>query len=502
MTAHPFPLISDRPAAKALLSLLVLASALLVPTMAWSADPSPKVKAALDLLDRNPTPKAFLEAVRKAGLTRVEAQELEKLMQTPRYEAAYRALRTKAEAENHGPAVPPPTTRGVDLQALRQSIRQEHATRLASLQARAQSGLQQPPARMASPPRRLDPTMTTRMATFSRVRAATNSSPVRLTGTQPDQAITGVVLVIQGRDLGRQGEVTIIVGAEDPRPENAFDCRIIGWGSEAIHVMVPEAIEDMHRARPFPNGRRSALVWVKPEGDLSGRWRPITVTLNPDHFEPVIESVSPPEMTPGLRFAIRGRNLTAGAEPQVKLSQSLTGMWGTLRSLGYNAEWIEVLVPEGWDRFRAGRAGLTVNNGLATSASFAVDFVPVEEVVEFRSDTLDACSWGLFSILVGAIDCPSQGIYGVEERLRAFERLTHEGRTFTGLANDWQVAGLTARELYRDGRGAGCYFEHAPAVGATEFADTVLVGWANSFNGIRCQATLTIRGPRGVPMSR
>jgi len=64
------------------------------------------------------------------------------------------------------------------------------------------------------------------------------------------------------------------------------------------------------------------------------------------------------------------------------------------------------------------------------------------------------------------------------------------------------VAGIAANELYRDGNGAGCYFEHARSAGATEFASTVLVGWANSYNGIRCQAKLTIRGPRGVPISR
>jgi len=350
--------------------------------------------------------------------------------------------------------------------------------------------------------RRPSPAMTTRMTAFAAARAPSNPSPVRLTGIDPAPAITGVRLGIIGRDLGRQGEVTIIVGAEDPRPENAFDCQIVGWGSEVIHVMVPVGIEDLHRTRPFPNGERSALVWVKPQGDPSGRWLQSTVRLNPNNFKPVIES-APGELTPGLRFAIRGRNLTAGAEPLVKITQSLTNRWQRLRNVASFPYWLEVEVPEDVGQLRAGPVALTVGNGLATSTSSAVDFVPAEEVIEFTSHTVEACSFSFFSALfLGMSGCPDEGIFGVEERLRAFEMLTYEGDTFVRLANDWRVAGLSAEELYRDGRGAGCYFEHAPAVGATEFAATELVGWANSFNGIKCRARLAIRGPRGVPVSR
>jgi hypothetical protein len=502
MEARQTSSFSNRPEAKAFVCLLVAVATLLVPALAWPAEPPPRVKAALDLLERNPTPKAFLDAVKRAGLTRAEAQELDRLMQTPRYETAFRALRTKAEAENHGPAIPQPLPRSVGIEALRQSVQQEHSAHLASLQARAQGGLQQRPTRMAAAARRPNPAMTTRMAAFAGARAPANTSPVRLSRIDPAPAITGMRLGIIGSNLGRQGEVTIIVGAEDPRHENAFDCPIVGWGSEVIHVMVPVEIEDLHRTRAFPNGERSALIWVKPQGDLSGRWMEITVKLNRDHFVPVIDAVFADELTPGLRFAIRGQNLTAGSEPVVKITQALTNLRGRLRNIATFSYWLEMQVPEDAEKLRAGPVVLTVWNGLAESRPYVVDFTPVEEVVEFTSERLDACSWGLLSLLFGSYDCPNEGIFGVEERLEPFGRIQHAGQTFTRLANDWKVAGLVASEFNRDGRGAGCYFEHAAVVGGTEFADTVLVGWANSYNGIVCQAKLTIRGPRGVPISQ
>ena len=504
MTTRSLPPNPNRLVVTPLVCVLLLASMLLLPAAAVSAEPpSPKVKAALDLLERNPAPKAFHDAVKKAGLTRAEAQELENAMKTPRYEAAYRSLRTKAEAQNFGPAAPPAAPRGVDLQALRQTIRQEHATLLASLQARAQGGLQQPPARMGSVARRPNPALTTRMAAFAGARAPSNPSPVRLTGIDPSPAITGVRLGIMGRDLGRQGEVTIIVGAEDPRPENAFDCPISGWGSEVIHVMVPVEIEDMHRLRAFPNGQRSALVWVRPQGDPSGRWMEINVTLNPRHFVPVIESAAT-ELTPGLRFAIRGQDLTAGSEPVVKITQSLTNRWQRLRNVSSTSTRLEVEVPDDVGQLRSAPAALTVSNGLSESSHYVINFTPVEEVVELTSDSLDACSYSILSMFFGSIpgDCILSGIWGVESRLLPFERIKVGDQTVTRLANDWRVAGITTQHTYRDGNGSGCYLEHAPAVGATEFAATELVGWANGFCGIVCQAKLTIRGPRGVPVSR
>ncbi|MBI4915128.1 MAG: hypothetical protein HY825_04715 [Acidobacteria bacterium] len=504
MTIRSFPPNPDRPVASFLACALVLASTLGLPAPAVSAEPpSPKVKAALDLLERNPSPKAFRDAVRRAGLTKAEAQVLENAMKTPRYDAAYRSLRTKAEAETFGPAGTQQDPRSLDLQALRQTIRQEHTTRLARLQAQAQVGLQQPTGRMGSVARRPNPALTSRMAAFAGARAPSNPSPVRLTGIDPSPAITGVRLGIIGRDLGRQGEVTIIVGAEDPRPENAFDCPIIGWGSEVIHVMVPVEIEDMHRLRAFPNGQRSALVWVRPQGDPSGRWMEINVTLNPRHFVPVIEAAAT-ELTPGLRFGIRGQNLTAGSEPVVKITQALTNRWQRLRNLSSFSYWLEVEVPDDVGQLREGPVGLTVSNGLAESRPYVSHFTPVEEVVELTSDSLDACSYSILSMFFGSIpgDCILSGIWGVESRLLPFERIKVGDQTVTRLANDWRVVGVTTQHTYRDGNGSGCYLEHAPAAGATEFATTELVGWANGFCGIVCQAELVIRGPRGVPVSR
>ncbi len=475
------------------------ASLAVAPPAARAADqPSPNVKAALDEIQRSPSPQAFRAKLKQLRLTKAEGQELDGLLKKPPYDAAFLALKARAEAERFGPSSPPPVPRIADLEGLRRMVAQEHATRLAALQAQAQSGLEAH-AVAAAAPRRLNPALASRMAALSGVRAPSNPSAVELTGTDPDPAVTGVVLVIFGRNLGRQGDVTIIVGAEDPRPENAFDCRIMGWGAEAIHVTVPAEIEDLHRERPFPNGVRSALVWVRPQGDASGRWRQITVKLNPDHFEPVIES-APSELTPGLRFAIRGRNLAAGAPPRVVLTQSLTGRQGDLRVLGYGPDWIDALVPENFAGMRSGVAGLWVSNRLKESRHHTVRFAAVDEVLTFVSQELHAWSYSIFDAIYTVPGFQTSGIFGVELRDTPFRQITHSGITATRLANDWTVAGVVTSESGRDGHGAGCYLEHAAAAGGTEFAATTLVGWANSYCGITCQATLTIRGPRGVPI--
>jgi hypothetical protein len=505
MTARPFGPGFEPSFAASMVCVLALVAGTALPTQAAAAtSPSPKVKAALELLQRNPTPKGFRDAVLQARLTKAELQELENAVKTAPFEAAYRSLRTRAEAENFGPAGGSVAPRSLDLRALRLTIGQEHATRLARLQGQAQGGLQAPPAQVASAGSRPVVMSPVQMAALSAARAPSNPSPVQLERTDPEPAITGVVLVILGHNLGRQGEVWIIVGAENPQRENAFQCRVMGWGSEAIHVTVPEAIEDMHRRQAFPNGQRSALVWVKPEGDPSGRWRQITVKLNPDHFVPVITAVHATELTPGLRFSIQGQNLTAGGEPRVIITQSLTNRWQRLRNVNSFSYWLEMMVPEDVGQLRAGPVGLTVNNGLAESRSFVITFTPVEEVAEFTSEYLDACSYSILGLFFGNVpgDCILSGVWGVETRMRPFERITYGDRTATRLANDWTVAGISAEETYHDGHHHGCYFEHAPAAGATEFASTELVGWANGFNGVICKATLVIRGPRGVPISR
>ncbi len=488
------------------LALAVLAVWILVaaPVPAHAAaPPSPKVKAALDLLLTNPSPQAFGDALKRAGLSKAEAQELVNELKTPRYDAPLRLLRQKAESAPHAGPPPQPVPRSLDLAALRQTLGQEHTALLARLQAQAPTGLQ---ARVRAPAAAggaaaLGP----QLVAFTGARAPANPSPVELERTDPEPAVTGVWLVIFGHQLGRQGEVTIIFGAEDPHTAVSFPCRIGGWGAEAIHVMVPTAIEDLHRAHPFPNGRRSALVWVKPQGDPSGRTREITVKVNPDNFVPQVESVSPGQLTPGLRFAVRGRNLSAGARPTVTLRASSPPARHDLQVLGYDADWVEVVVPDDLGGFRTGRATLTASNGLGESRPYGVDFTAVDEVLEFTSEPLSASCWSVLEMIGdawfgGAIE--SLCIMGEEQRHQAWTGVSHDGYAANRLANDWTVASAVASATRRHGNGAGCYLEHAPAAGATEFTSTELVAWANGFCRVTCTATLAIRGPRGVPMSR
>ncbi len=486
----------------ACLVVLALCVGLAAAKPASAAAPSPKVKATLDLLQRNPSLQEFGDALKRAGFTRAELQELDKEMRDPRYGAALRMLRQKAE--NAPYAGPPPVPSPLGLQAVRETLRQKHATLLARLQSQAQPGLQHVAGVVQSPARRLDPALAALGPALQLVRHPGNQSPVDLERTDPEPAVTDVWLVVFGHQLGRQGQVTIIVGAEDPRPENAFACRISGWGSEAIHAMVPVEIEELHRSRPFPNGQRSALVWVRPDGDPSGRWRQITVKLNPSHFVPQIESVSPSELTPGLRFALRGRDLSAGSRPRVWLHSSLSNASRDLQVLGYDADWVEVLVPESLEGLRPGRATLRISNGLSDSQPFGVDFTPTEEVVEVNGASISAACYsmvGTFGDVIGLDFLNGLCMWGMKLDTPAFERIEHDGVVFTRLRNDWKVVSAGTSASDQAGRGAGCYLEHAPAAGATEFTATQLFAWANGFCHVTCRAKLTISGPRGVPIA-
>ena len=492
-----------RAIAASVLALCTLALGVLIasPPQAAAADqPSAKVKAVLDLLASGAAPQAFRDAIAKAKFTKPEAAELVRELEKPSYEAALRSLRQRAENEPRAAAAKSPAPRGLDAQALRETLQREQTARIARLQPQALAALQEARAMAAAAPYRPNLQLMSRMSSLASARAPVNDSPVRISGTDPERGITGVVLVVLGSHLGSAGDVTIIVGAEDPRPENAFDCRIIGWGREAIHIAVPEAIEDLHRSRPFPNGRRSALLWVRPAGDNFGRTRQIEITLNPDHFTPVIETVSPAELTPGLRFAIRGQNLSAGSEPRVEITSTLTNRRATLRTLGHSSGWVEAYVPDDLSGFRAGQVRLVVSNGLEESQPKSLVFTPAEDVVTIRSSTLRASCFSLIAtVLYGpGTTIDSLCVWGEEKREIPFGRIDIHDASVTRLANDWTVASMVTTEVSRSGNGAGCYIEDQPSAGSTEFRSAVLVAWANGYCNVTCQATLTVRGPRGV----
>ena len=482
-----------------LVCVAAMVAALLLPaTVLAAAQPSPKVKAILDLVERNPSPQALRDALKRANLSKAEAQELANEIKKPRYDAALQSLRMKAEAENFGPAVPQLVPRGLDLQTLRQTIRQEHAARLARLQAQAQGALQ-PPLRAVRSVRRPDPALVTRMASFVGTRPQPQESPIFMLGIGPRPLVTGQELVTVGLHFGTPGFVTIILGAEDPRPENAFDCRVTNWASSGVTCVVPAAIEEVHRRQPFPNFRRSALVWVKPQGDPSGRVVQIEVTLNPDHFQPVIDSIVPNELTPGLRFAILGHDLSAGPEPHVTINPDTTGPGYNLRVRRYEPDWLEVEVPDDQGHLRAESVNLKVSNGLAESRPKAVNFIPAEEVLQFSREGHASC-YSLTGELTGG---QFEGLCWLGEiaRYQPFTSIEHDGHTATRLTNDWTVVGVTATATSHHGDHMGCYLDHTPSSGATEFATTELVSWADPYCRVTCQATLTIRGPQGVPIT-
>ncbi len=486
-----------RPAS--LVRAAALVAALLLPVAAFSADqPSPRVKAILDLVERNPSPQAVRDALKRANLSKAEAQELATEIKKPRYDAALRSLRMKAEAERFGPGVPQPVPRNVDIRALRQTIQQEHATRLVRLQAQAQGALQAP-VRAVTSVRRPDPAVVARMGPFVATRPQPQESPIFMLAYTPQPLVTGRELTTLGLNFGTPGFVTIILGAEDPRPENAFDCRIVTWSSGGVKCVVPEAIEDVHRSRPFPNFRRSVLIWVKPKDDPAGRVVQTEVTLNPDHFQPAIDSVVPNELTPGLRFAILGHDLSAGSEPHVTIDDNMTGPGYNLRVRRFEPDWLEVEVPEDQGHLRAGPVYLKVSNGLAEGRPKAVNFIPAEEVLEFHHEGYASC----YSLLGEFSGGHLEGLCWLGDIVRdyPFTSIQHDGYTATRLVNGWTVAGVAATVTSHHGERAGCYFEHAPSAGAILFASTELVSWADPYCQVTCQATLTIRGPRDVPIS-
>ena len=163
---------------------------------------------------------------------------------------------------------------------------------------------------------------------------------------------------------------------------------------------------------------------------------------------------------------------------------------------------MEATIPEDLSGYRPGHVRLVVSNGLRQSQPSTPDFTPADDVASITSHSLEATCYSIIEIAAETFfgDTPITGlcIWGVEHRRTPFESITVAGDYVTRLSNDWTVASASTTEWDREGRGAGCYLENQPSAGATEFASTELVAWANGFCRIACSATLTVRGPRGV----
>lgn len=479
------------------------------------APPSAKTQAILDLLERQAPPDAVREALKKAHLTKEEEAALARQLQNPRYKAAFEQARRKATASRPSKPSQPQPRVGPSLAELRQAAERDHAALVARLEREAQPVLQQARAAAArpAPSQRLAPTA---MASLGAARAPANPSRVIIDRIDPEVAIVGAPLRIRGRYMGPPGEVTIIVGAEDPRPENAYVCPFVAWNAEDIAVTVPAQIEEMHRAHPFPDGRRSALLWVKPRNDPSGKTLEIQLSINPRRFMPSIDTVSPTQLTPGLRFVIRGQSLAAGRRPTVRLNVRVgtETLRRELQVLGYSETYIEAYVQEDTSGIPASdRAYVEVENALGTSPQQPTDFIPAEEVLTIPGKTSKACCFSLlepenpafsfgYSDWTGCWEPWLFCTWGEKVESRPFANLPIEEGSSTvlvPLANGWKVVNVTMEtrrsHLFDD---AGCVLESTPAAGGVEFRGTEVLAWANAYGQVKCVPSLVIRGPRGV----
>lgn len=476
-----------------------------------------KAQTFLQLLDRRAPLAELREALRSARLTKEEETALGKHLQDPRYRQALEQAGRQAMAGRAARRPRPQPRVGPTVQELRQGLHRDHAALVARLEAEAQPVLQQARATATrpAPAPRLAPSA---MVSLGTARAPTNPSRVNIQRLDPEVATAGNLLRILGRDMGSAGQVTIIVGAEDPRPENAFVCPVIAWNSQDIMVTVPRDLEELHRAHPFPNGRRSALLWVKPRNDPSGRTLQFEVSVDLRRFAPGIETISPTQLTPGLRFGIRGQNLSAGSRPTVELHvrvgtdtfrRSLQVIWSS-------DTYVEAYVPDDISGLPSnGQATVVVGTGIGTSRPQPTNFVPVEDVVTFAGEPSSACCMSIVDSLVQVLILQDllfdsttgcyQAIFlctwGEKKTSRPFEHLQVDDGMFRRqvgtLINGWTVADATVSEVSYDDS-SGCYFDSAPRAGGTEFTGAEMVAWANAGGSVKCLPSLVIRGPRGL----
>ncbi len=299
-------------------------------------------------------------------------------------------------------------------------------------------------------------------------------------GSPSSARITDVTRLTVGRDLTirgtgfgyTQGRVAIIIRRD------LYYCTVTAWTNTRIECTIPDDLESA--VRDAIQGVR-ALLWVKLYGGEIGPTLDTTIYPDPEDFEPVIESITPTEISPGQSFIIRGRNLVKYRFDRARV-KLLFGAGARVEAFVEDPqhEFIQAKIPDDYGGMQRTVCRLEVTNDLGRIDEETVTFVPAEEIFDVPTP----------GRLVAACQPPFPGFLClIGDTSRA---TVHD---FT-LMNGWVVEDCVL-DINAGGANAGAYYVERPDAGAV-LARAVVEAWADAYSRVVVTETLYIKGPRGV----
>jgi hypothetical protein len=286
--------------------------------------------------------------------------------------------------------------------------------------------------------------------------------------------IVGEEITIRGTGFGNtEGRVALILRRE------LYYFPVISWNTTRIVCTVTDELES---AVGDAMDGVQALLWVKLHGGETGPTVDTRILPNPERLNPVIESITPDEISPGQSFIIRGKNLVKYRFDRARV-KFLFGddisVQATVEEPDH--EFIQAKIPDDYGGMQRTVCRLEVTNDLGRKVDQTVTFVPVEEILDIRTPgKITVSSQPAFPIFLSVI--------GDTSRVTIHDIV---------LKNGWVVEDCVI-DCHTQGINAGAYYVERPDRGDT-LARAVIEAWADAYSRVVAIETLFIKGPRGVP---
>lgn len=286
--------------------------------------------------------------------------------------------------------------------------------------------------------------------------------------------VVGEEITIRGTGFGNtEGQVALIIRRDLYYfPVSRWtDTRIVCSVTDELGTVVRDALDGV-----------PALLWVKLHGGETGPTLDTRILPNPESITPVIDSITPEEISPGQTFIIRGRNLVKYRYDLARV-EILFGGGRSVQAVIEDPqhEFIQARIPDDFGGIQRTVCRLQVTNDLRRSAEQTVTFVPAEEMLSIRTPgRIIAASQPAFPIFLSVI--------GDTNRATVHDYV---------LQNGWVVEDCVL-DVEAHGINAGAYYVEEPDRGSTR-ARAVIEAWADAYSRVTAVDTLIIKGPRGVP---
>ncbi len=494
---------------------LVLGWSFVTPA-ATAASEAGRVAGFLADLQRAANAEQAAAAVKKAGLSEAEWQQVARELETPAWKGKLDVFKRTVSPPTGRPRTPS-AHKGASVRAVVEETRvllererqtglaeqgRAFQTRLSSVRAAAGAAARAPVSRGAA------------MGTM-RARhpyAVDPENAARIDSVEPSMVAVGQSVTIGGVRFGNTaGRVVVLAG------EDLFTCEVVSWRDQRIVVRIPREARPWSSMRDVPpdvheearggggtggGGQSSfgvnsnrfrpatnlvAELWVKLHGGEVGPLYRIEIGPDLTLLTPSIDTVTPSEVEPGSNVLIEGRNFGDQANPEERFLR-LTLTFGGSEIRVFPTEWRDGYIAARIDPNVTGvpvlRGGMfKVGNRLGLEAiKGGASFTPAMDVADIER--------GPYRATCHPLGFPPLCLVGESKTIPAYD---------AQLRNGWVVQEnwVEVVESHSQGANYGGYFEGGPTPESATLRASVVV-WADAYSIVECRFHVLVRGPRGT----